>query len=163
MLWWASWAAVYLGCVLVLGFLNDGVLTYAYRGDRSGSWIAIGIVAATALGAIGLLAIRRPSQGLGVLALGVVILAGAAAYGVEVRSKDLHLQVQYYCAYAAQSKQEYLSCVDTTMPGQVVYDESAAGLFARGEADCGPDAGPYCEDAAEERYWREAAAEARRY
>ncbi len=53
-------------------------------------------------------------------------------------------QVTRYCNYVAQTEAEFQPCLDDNRERGFLSQDTPAARYARGETECGPDAGPRC-------------------
>ena len=78
----------------------------------------------------------------------VAILVIAAAMGWLTAHDARDNYLRYYCEYGAKSSAQLDGCMEHVTTEDVNKLDTQAARFARGEtSECGPDSGPYCENA----------------
>lgn len=80
-----------------------------------------------------------------VLGVGAVI---AVLAGYVLLTNDDPDQVTAYCSYGAVSQAQLDGCVEHVSSDDIDALDTEAARYARGERDgCGPQSGPFCQDA----------------
>lgn len=73
--------------------------------------------------------------------------SASSTFDIKNDADKLDNAIGDYCAYGATTKDELFKCFEETTPGVVRYADSPAGKFARNEAGCEADHGPFCKQA----------------
>ena len=128
---------VILGISIVVGVVIEDLVD-GPAANHPWTWaILIGIVALVVLGGAWLVDARL------VLTVALVPL-GAATWGLFSGWDDRDNYLTPYCAYSAKTQDQVDSCLANTSVEEVDETNSRAGRYARGEVQCGRDAGPLC-------------------
>ena len=157
------WVAAVLGALYVASVFWDGLEAAGYNGDNGARWLPLVGLVVVASAVFALLWSNRNDEGREALKPAIVLVLlvlGVTGFTVYQSRGNNDQLVRNYCSYGATSVVQWIRCVESVKPGQVIYSDTAAADFANGKAkNCGAGAGPFCGEAAKGREAREALGE----